>query len=47
MRYFFVQELKFFLEQAGLELISVHPFLVEGKEPTVDDWNISVVARKG
>ena len=47
MRYFFVQELKFFLKQAGLELISAHPFLVEGKEPTVDDWNISVVARKG
>lgn len=46
MRYFFIQELKFLLENAGLKLIKVCPFMDSSRQPTIDDWNISIVAKK-
>jgi len=45
MRYFFIQELKFLLENAGLKLIKVCPFMDSSRQPTIDDWNISIVAK--
>ena len=45
MRYFFVQELKYFLENAGFAMLSVFPFLKINVHPTLNDWNISVVAK--
>ena len=46
MRYFFIQELKFLLENAGLKLIKVCPFMDSSRQPTIDDWNISIVAER-
>lgn len=46
MRYFFIQELKFLLENAGLKLIKVCPFMDSSRQPAIDDWNISVVAKR-
>lgn len=45
MRYFFVQELKYFLESTGFVLLSTFPFLKTNVQPTLNDWNISVVAK--
>ncbi|MFZ3059417.1 MAG: class I SAM-dependent methyltransferase [Candidatus Methanoperedens sp.] len=45
MRFFFIQELKLFLEGAGFEMIKVCPFLDSDREPRLGDWNISVVAK--
>jgi SAM-dependent methyltransferase len=45
MRYFFAQELKLALSVAGFDLIAVRPFLENEREPTVDDWNVCVVAQ--
>jgi len=46
MRYFFIQELKLFLSQAGLELVKVCPFMKSSREPNINDWNISIVSKK-
>ena len=46
MRYFFIQELKFLLENAGLKLIKVCPFMDSSRQPTINDWNITIVAKK-
>lgn len=46
MRYFFIQELKFLLENTGFKLIKVCPFMDSSQQPTIDDWNISIVAKK-
>lgn len=45
MRFFFVPELQLILEHAGLKLVKVCPFMDAGREPTIEDWNITVVAR--
>lgn len=45
MRFFFIQELKFFLENSGFDMVKVCPFLDAEREPVVGDWNISVVAK--
>lgn len=45
MRYFFAQELKFILENAGFCLLKICPFLNSSINPSIDDWNISVVAK--
>ncbi len=45
MRFFFIQELKLFLEDAGFEMVKVCPFMAAGREPVPGDWNISVVAK--
>ena len=46
MRYFFIQELKFLLKNAGLKLIKVCPFMNYSRQPRIDDWNISIVAKR-
>jgi len=46
MRYFFIQELKFLLENAGLKLIKVCPVMDSSRQPTIDDWNISIDRKK-
>lgn len=45
MRYFFLQELKLFLKNAGLELVEAHPFMELEKSLTAGDWNISITAK--
>jgi hypothetical protein len=44
MRYFFAQELKFFLVSAGFELAKICPFLDLAGEVSSDSWNVTVVA---
>lgn len=46
MRFFFYQELKYFFESVGLEIVGIHPFLKLEGTPTENDWNIMVIARK-
>ena len=45
MRYFFIQELKFLLEFSGFKLMKICPFLDSSRQPTIDDWNITIVAK--
>jgi len=45
MRYFFIQEMKFFLENADLKLVKVCPFMDSSKQPKIDDWNITVISK--
>ncbi len=45
MRFFFIQELKLFLESAGFEMMKTCPFMDADREPRQGDWNISVVAK--
>lgn len=45
MRFFFIQELKLFLESAGFSMMKVCPFMDADREPRLGDWNISVVAK--
>lgn len=45
MRFLFAREIAYFLECAGFEMEALGPFMELGREPTVDDWNISVIAR--
>lgn len=45
MRYFFPQELAFFLDQVGLELVTVRAFGNLEQLPNETTWNVSVVAR--
>jgi SAM-dependent methyltransferase len=45
MRFFFVPELQLFLQNAGLMMIKVCPFMDSRREPTIEDWNITVVSR--
>lgn len=46
MRFFFPQEIKYFLKTAGFEVIKICPFMELDKEPGIQDWNISVIAKK-
>lgn len=46
MRFFFHQEIKYFLEKSGFELLKISPFLELDRPITEYDWNMSVVARK-
>lgn len=45
MRFFFSQEIKYFLEVAGFKEIEFCPFLEFGKLLTEDDWNMTVIAK--
>jgi len=45
MRFFFIQELKLFLEKTGFKIIKICPFMNANREPQEGDWNISVVAK--
>jgi SAM-dependent methyltransferase len=46
MRYFFVPEVKLFLEAEGLELVAAYPVNKIGGELSNKDWNTTFVARK-
>jgi len=46
MRFFFYQELAYYIKQAGLELIAMHPFLSLTGKPNLKNWNMSVILRK-
>lgn len=45
MRYLFAQEVAYFLEVAGFEMVELMPFMRRGQSPTVDDWNVTWLAR--
>jgi len=45
MRYFFPQEVSYFLEKNGFEVQSISLFMELEKEISADDWNISVIAK--
>ncbi|MDH3973173.1 MAG: class I SAM-dependent methyltransferase [Deltaproteobacteria bacterium] len=45
MRFFFPQEMKYFLSKNGFELVVVMPFMEFDKTPSVKDWNVQFVAR--
>ena len=45
MRYFFIQELNFLLENTGLKLVKVCPFMDSLQQPTTDDWNITIICK--
>ncbi len=47
VRFFFPLELELFLEQAGLELVSLTPEGMLDGEPSRDTWKVNVVARAG
>jgi SAM-dependent methyltransferase len=46
VRYFDGAELDSLLACAGLELVELCPFLQPGREPTAEDWSVSLVARR-
>jgi SAM-dependent methyltransferase len=46
MRYFFPQELAFFLQQASLEQIQISDVEDLSRPPTEETWNVLVAARK-
>ena len=45
MRFLFAQEVAYFLEVAGFEVVALTPFMREGVAPTEEDWNVTWVAR--
>jgi hypothetical protein len=47
MRFYFPQELKYYLENAGFEVLKICPFL--DLNGCVDEhvWNIAVIAKAG
>jgi SAM-dependent methyltransferase len=45
MRFFFPQELKYFLQKADFTIEKIIPFKKMNKEATVEDWNITVIAK--
>lgn len=46
MRFFFPQEIKYFLEISGFKEIEFCPFLELEKPLTENDWNMAVIAKK-
>lgn len=46
MRFFFAKEIEYFLRQAGFSSVILTPFLKTTGSPTLDDWNMSIVAVK-
>jgi len=46
MRFFFYQEIKYFLERNGFQLLKISPFLELDRKITESDWNMTVIARK-
>lgn len=46
IRFLFPQEIKRYLEEAGLVNLGIFPFMKLDKAPTFADWNITVVAKK-
>jgi len=46
MRFFFDHELKLMMKRIGLELVQILPFMATDGVPTVNDWNVTVVAQR-
>ena len=46
MRFFFPQEITYFLEKAGFGTTSLCPFACPNSQLTERDWNMAVIARK-
>ena len=46
LRYFAVDEMRAYLDKAGLEVIDAHPFLHSGGRIRKNTWDVTVVARK-
>lgn len=46
MRFFFPQEIQYFLSKTGFQLLAIFPFLTFKKKVTEKDWNIMVIAKK-
>lgn len=46
MRFFFPQELRHYLEENGFEMLALTPFGQLTGTPTMNDWNVSIVAKK-
>ena len=46
MRFFFYQELLYFLQKTGFKPLGIFPFLKTKSQPSGKDWNISIIARK-
>jgi len=44
MRFFFPQELTYFLEKNGFIIHKISPFMSLSREPNITDWNISIIA---
>jgi SAM-dependent methyltransferase len=47
MRFFFPQEIRYYMEIAGFNKTELYPFLDSGRALTEKDWNMSVVGWKG
>ncbi|MDA8245007.1 MAG: class I SAM-dependent methyltransferase [Elusimicrobia bacterium] len=45
MRFFFPQEIAYFLKEAGFRKVDIYPFLETGRKITPADWNMTVAAR--
>lgn len=45
VRYFFPQEIAFYLKQTGFEVIEMFPFPELGASISEEDWNLGIVAR--
>ncbi len=45
VRFFFVPELQFLLQNTGFTTVKICPFMEMDREPNVTDWNITVVAK--
>ncbi|MBC8505479.1 MAG: class I SAM-dependent methyltransferase [Anaerolineales bacterium] len=46
MRFFFYQEIEYFLEKNGFELLKISPFMELDRAIAVDDWNMTVICRR-
>lgn len=46
MRFFFPQELRHYLEENGFQMLALIPFGQVSGAPTMNDWNVSVIAKK-
>ena len=47
MRFFFPQEIKYFLQVAGFKEIETCPFLYPDRPVSENDWNMALIAEKG
>lgn len=44
MRFLFPQEIAYYLAEAGFKLLKLCPFMERNRQPTEQDWNVTVVA---
>ena len=46
LKFFFPEEIEQFLEKENFKILEITPFLELNKDPTVNDWNITVISQK-